>query len=226
MEFRLGTIANSMAELTSKLQNYLSGAGGVEEFYQGEIKRDKEALAVFADEDMARGIEAWVAKGKHGKLLELWVKGLSFDWQRLYGDATPRRISLPTYPFARERYWVEGVQGERSPARIGERERPDGSIADAAVATLAVARGDSRAQVEEYVTEYFSEKLKLPRARIKPNVGLNTYGLDSIGAMGFRQACEAAFGIEITARGHAGVRHDRGDHGSHRREDRRDRDSC
>ena len=74
----------------------------------GEIKREKETLALFAaDEDMAQTIEAWVAKGKHGKLLELWVKGLSFDWQRLYGEAKPRRISLPTYPFARERYWIE-----------------------------------------------------------------------------------------------------------------------
>ena len=32
--------------------------------------------------------------------------GLSFDWNQLYGDSKPRRISLPTYPFARERYWV------------------------------------------------------------------------------------------------------------------------
>ena len=56
---------------------------------------------------MAQIIDAWVAKGKYGKLLELWVKGLAFDWRRLYGEARPRRISLPTYPFARERYWVE-----------------------------------------------------------------------------------------------------------------------
>ena len=62
-------------------------------------------------------IEAWVAKGKHGKLLELWVKGLSFDWQRLYGEAKPRRISLPTYPFARERYWIEPVRGRAAVRR-------------------------------------------------------------------------------------------------------------
>ncbi|WP_158756200.1 SDR family NAD(P)-dependent oxidoreductase, partial [Dyella sp. S184] len=35
------------------------------------------------------------------------VKGLAFDWQRMYGENRPRRISLPTYPFARERYWAE-----------------------------------------------------------------------------------------------------------------------
>ena len=39
------------------------------------------------------------------------MKGLSIDWRRLYGEAKPRRISLPTYPFAKERYWVEAVTG-------------------------------------------------------------------------------------------------------------------
>jgi len=89
-----------------KLRSYLSGEDGIEGLYRGQVRREKDALAAFAaDEDMAKAIEAWVAKGKHGKLLDLWVKGLSFDWGRLYGEVKPRRISLPTYPFARERYW-------------------------------------------------------------------------------------------------------------------------
>ena len=66
---------------------------------------------------MAQAIEAWVAKGKYGKLLELWVKGLSVDWRRLYGEAKPRRISLPTYPFARERYWVAQAARQRGAGR-------------------------------------------------------------------------------------------------------------
>jgi polyketide synthase PksN len=34
------------------------------------------------------------------------VKGLVFDWKRLYGERKPKRISLPTYPFVREHYWI------------------------------------------------------------------------------------------------------------------------
>jgi polyketide synthase PksN len=37
------------------------------------------------------------------------VKGLVFDWNRLYGKRKPKRISLPTYPFAREHYWIPGI---------------------------------------------------------------------------------------------------------------------
>ena len=45
------------------------------------------------------------------KLLELWVKGLELDWSKLYGEVKPRRISLPAYPFAKDRYWIEAAAG-------------------------------------------------------------------------------------------------------------------
>jgi acyl transferase domain-containing protein len=37
----------------------------------------------------------------------LWQGGAGIDWQRLHGDASPRRVSLPTYPFEHRRHWVE-----------------------------------------------------------------------------------------------------------------------
>ena len=98
-----------MATLKAKLQAYLSEERGIEEFYRGEGKREKDTLAVFVADDERQDDRDVGCAGKYGKLLELWVKGLSFDWQRLYGDARPRRISLPTYPFAKERYWIEPV---------------------------------------------------------------------------------------------------------------------
>ena len=53
------------------------------------------------------------------------MKGLSFDWNKLYGEAKPRRISLPTYPFARERYWIEPVVG---PAAAGTAQGSNGLL--------------------------------------------------------------------------------------------------
>ncbi|SEO30833.1 beta-ketoacyl reductase, partial [Bradyrhizobium sp. OK095] len=83
---------------------------GIEELYQGEVRREKDTLAVFADEDMAQIAGTWIGQGRYTKLLELWVKGASFDWEGLYGETRPRRIPLPTYPFAKERYWIETAQ--------------------------------------------------------------------------------------------------------------------
>jgi len=107
MEERLAVIVGSVKELGEKLKNFAEGHDGIEDLYRGQVKRNKEALAVFAaDEDMSAIIDAWITKGKYSKLLDLWVKGLAVDWNRLYGDTKPRRISLPTYPFAKERYWI------------------------------------------------------------------------------------------------------------------------
>ena len=101
----------SLRELEEKLQGYLDGQDDIEDLYRGQVKRNKETLAVFtADEDMARSHRSLDAKGKYAKLLDLWVKGLSFDWNKLYPGAKPRRITLPTYPFARERYWVPEIE--------------------------------------------------------------------------------------------------------------------
>jgi amino acid adenylation domain-containing protein len=107
MEERLALVVHSADELREKLGAYLAGEAAIDELYRGQVKRNKEALAGLAgDADMAATVDAWIVKGKYGKLLELWVRGLHVDWQRLYGEVRLRRISLPTYPFARERYWV------------------------------------------------------------------------------------------------------------------------
>jgi acyl transferase domain-containing protein/thioesterase domain-containing protein/acyl carrier protein len=38
---------------------------------------------------------------------QLWIAGCSIDWNALHDGDGPRRIPLPTYPFERQRYWIE-----------------------------------------------------------------------------------------------------------------------
>ncbi|MWV45370.1 SDR family NAD(P)-dependent oxidoreductase [Paenibacillus sp. HJL G12] len=119
MEERLGFLVSSLKELEEHLSSFVQHQDSGLRMYRGQVKRNEDSLAVFAaDEDMVQAIDAWIAKGKYAKLLDLWVKGLVFDWNRLYSGGRPRRISLPTYPFAKERYWVpqktaESVRGTR-----------------------------------------------------------------------------------------------------------------
>ncbi|WP_429848144.1 SDR family oxidoreductase [Brevibacillus panacihumi] len=40
---------------------------------------------------------------------KLWLEGVRFDWHHYWGEDKPYRASLPTYPFERERYWVDPV---------------------------------------------------------------------------------------------------------------------
>ena len=38
----------------------------------------------------------------------LWLAGADLHWPALHQPHTPQRVSLPTYPFERRRYWLEG----------------------------------------------------------------------------------------------------------------------
>ena len=58
------------------------------------------------DDDMEKTLDAWLRKQKYDRIIDLWVKGLDVDWNRLYKGNPPLKTSLPTYPFARERHWI------------------------------------------------------------------------------------------------------------------------
>ncbi|WP_193217115.1 SDR family NAD(P)-dependent oxidoreductase [Bacillus thuringiensis] len=114
MEQRLALTAASVDELKKKLTDYLKGDMDITELYTNKIRPNFDALSVLADEDMVHTIQAWLRKGKYNNLLQLWVKGLVIDWTILYKDWQPRRISLSTYPFAKERHWVQITAGVSS----------------------------------------------------------------------------------------------------------------
>nr|QLG04867.1 PulF [Streptomyces sp.] len=110
MESRLALRVTSFAELTHKLTAFAAGDDHVEDLHLGDVKRNRETLAALAaDSDMAATVGAWIGKGKFAKLMDLWVKGLAFDWETLPRAGAVRRVSLPSYPFARERYWVGDI---------------------------------------------------------------------------------------------------------------------
>ena len=38
---------------------------------------------------------------------QLWAAGIDADWTRINATETPRRVTLPGYPFSRQKHWVE-----------------------------------------------------------------------------------------------------------------------
>uniref|UniRef100_UPI00403E5477 amino acid adenylation domain-containing protein n=1 Tax=Paenibacillus sp. FSL K6-1330 TaxID=2975292 RepID=UPI00403E5477 len=45
----------------------------------------------------------------------VWLYGQSVDWRAFHGEEPRRRISLPLYPFAGQRYWIESAAGTSLP---------------------------------------------------------------------------------------------------------------
>ncbi|HEX3187052.1 MAG TPA: SDR family oxidoreductase, partial [Pyrinomonadaceae bacterium] len=65
----------------------------------------------------------------------LWIYGVQPDWTGFYKNEIRHRIPLPTYPFERERYWVEPVAATvKAEKRLLEGKLPD--IADWFYASL------------------------------------------------------------------------------------------
>ncbi len=56
----------------------------------------------------------------------LWLAGLTPDWNALHAGERRLRVPLPTYPFERKRYWVEGGPlGALRPAKPDLAKRPN-----------------------------------------------------------------------------------------------------
>ncbi len=65
-----------------------------------------------------------------------WLSGAAVDWRVLWdGHRLPRKIGLPTYPFARQRYWVPG---RMTGAHVQPARMPDDRAQHVAVAAQAV----------------------------------------------------------------------------------------
>jgi len=48
----------------------------------------------------------------------VWVRGAKVEWEKVRGEEPRRRLRLPTYPFERQRYWVEpGTRRVAAPSR-------------------------------------------------------------------------------------------------------------
>jgi phthiocerol/phenolphthiocerol synthesis type-I polyketide synthase E len=63
-----------------------------------------------------------------GALGRLWLGGVTVDWKGFAANEQRRRVPLPTYPFQRERYWIEAKPlggGARADAPASLARRPD-----------------------------------------------------------------------------------------------------
>ncbi|MET0334481.1 MAG: amino acid adenylation domain-containing protein, partial [Rhizobacter sp.] len=118
MAARLACVVASADELRTTLHAWLEG-GASAQVHQGDANKAQGQFQAFeSDEDLQTAVASWVTKGRLDQLARFWTQGLSFDWSRLHGTATPSRVSLPGYPFAKERHWAQGTPATGSAAGL------------------------------------------------------------------------------------------------------------
>jgi acyl transferase domain-containing protein len=167
MDERLGILALSVEQLAEKLEAYVNGERRIEDLYRGHLKRGAEGVSIInQDEDVRETIvEKWVANKKFSKLLELWVNGLEVDWNKLYGEAAPQRITLPMYPFAKERYWIDTPPSASMDGRV-----PAEGAATAVIHPLLHANTSDLSN-QRYSSTFTGEEFFLTDHRVRTDGG-------------------------------------------------------
>ena len=200
MEERFACIVDAIEDLEDKLQGFIAGRA-VADLYLGRVKDNKENLAVFTeDEDMAKIIDIWIDKGKHAELLDLWVKGVTVDWNRLYGRWKPSRISLPTYPFAGGRHRkdekVSAPAGQVKTEHVSE-EWEFSLSADSEKIDPGLRKLSAYEKAELLLRHLVADQVKRPVNQIDPNVGYVEMGLSSLGLIKIVQGIERAIQVKL-----------------------------
>lgn len=154
MEHRVAFIVESIDDLKNKLKAFLGGK--IEPtLFVDNIQPGKFYKEIIYPADLEY-------------LAENWVKGAHIDWGSFYVDTIPARVSLPTYPFSRERYW------------FGEHRNQSKSISNGIPIHHEEKKPFLRDRVIEYLKEIFVEIFEIPYSRVNEVVTLEDYGISSL----------------------------------------------
>lgn len=88
------------------------GPGQTLQGFLQAAERDRLSLTSLRHPQVLQNDAAFILNG----LGRLWTLGLDIDWPAVNGEGA-RRVPLPTYPFERQRYWIESKRDEPSSPR-------------------------------------------------------------------------------------------------------------
>ncbi|MBF0395461.1 MAG: SDR family NAD(P)-dependent oxidoreductase, partial [Desulfobacterales bacterium] len=112
LEERIAVVASDFLDLKYKLTKYIKEERDIQDVYTWNTST-KKAESKFLSGLLISGkpgkefIRLIIEEREIGKLGRLWTLGAEINWDLLYPNHLPRRISIPTYPFSKDRYWSE-----------------------------------------------------------------------------------------------------------------------
>lgn len=115
-------------------------------------------------------------------LAKSYVAGNSLDWDSLYAGESWLKISLPTYPFAKERHWY------------AEQDTP-GAVQDKPPALAQAALVD---KVCAFLLQQVGQLLKISPQQIALAKNLGEYGMDSVHFVALGKRIAEYYQIEFT----------------------------
>ncbi|MFZ5515898.1 MAG: amino acid adenylation domain-containing protein [Candidatus Zhuqueibacterota bacterium] len=144
-------------------------------------------------------------------LSALYVNGVQMDWRGFDSDYKRNRVTVPTYPFARERYWVELTSEGRTARPVAaqieelpeqgsepapEAKKPKESAKLSKQAVLAAEPKDRQKLVESQLQAELAKVLGLSPNRVDGKQPVNNLGLDSIMAIELKNKIENVLDVD------------------------------
>ena len=137
----------------------------------------------------------------------LWLNGVSIDWDAFYANEERRRIPLPTYPFERQRFWVDpapvahGAQCFES-TRSASGAFPSIGSPATPVSTQTVASGSSSVSRRERIASRLVDLL-VPisgreRSQISSSATFMEQGFDSLSLTQVAFAIRKEFSVKFS----------------------------
>ncbi|MHA6907973.1 SDR family NAD(P)-dependent oxidoreductase [Ralstonia pseudosolanacearum] len=112
MAARLACVVDGAPALRRGLAHWLAGEPADGVFHGHADPLDEAPDAPLSGTEQQKQVGRWLEQHQLAELAALWVRGGEIDWSRLQSDRArrqPMRVSLPGYPFARNRYWMPGL---------------------------------------------------------------------------------------------------------------------
>jgi len=108
MDERVVFLTDNIADLKDKLKSYIDVEGiSTSKIISGNVGSGRKTFNVFSlDNELDKVFGHWISSGEGLKVATLWINGIDIDWGRLYHSHKPEKVSLPTYPFRKDRYWI------------------------------------------------------------------------------------------------------------------------
>lgn len=104
MEERLAVVVTSKEMLLDELKEFMENK--VCNIIEGSIENDSKKVVTDMDEE-AYYVDRLLQEGELNKLARYFVMGGSIEWSILHKNKRLKRIPLPTYPFAKDKHWIQ-----------------------------------------------------------------------------------------------------------------------
>jgi acyl transferase domain-containing protein len=154
---------------------------------------------------------------------ELYVRGVSVNWQGFDQGYSRRRLRVPTYPFQRERYWLPESKNQKEKRPLVEKQVSGEMMASAVLekgtgeevsenqvhannievtafqnALLSAAPTRRQDQIKQHLSQLVAKILGIPLPKLDPKISLVVQGLESLRSFELRNRIQMEVGVTLS----------------------------